>query len=186
LPGGGVATLRARVLTSTPGTISVNASVPTLGIDRQPLNNTVSQSTTVTQGADIGLTISGPATAQSGSTVSYGYTATNLGPFNASNVVVNVPVPAGITNFQGPPGCVESGANLVCTIPGPLAVGASTGLSFTGQVIAAAPSTVTVSGSVTGSTPPDPNPDNNTATFNTTLGPSHHQVARTSGHTGGG
>lgn len=170
LAGGEAATLRARVLTSTPGTITVDAFVPIAG-DRQPQNNDVSQSTTVTQGADISLTISGPATAQSGSTVSYGYTARNLGPFAASNVVVSVPVPAGIANFQGPPGCAVSGANLVCTIPGPLAVDATASLSFTGQVIAAATSTVTVSGSVTGSTPPDPNPDNNTGTFNTAITP---------------
>ncbi|WP_395661278.1 hypothetical protein [Aestuariivirga sp.] len=170
LAGGEAATLRARVLTSTPGTITVDAFVPIAG-DRQPQNNDVSQSTTVTQGADISLTISGPATAQSGSTVSYSYTARNLGPFAASNVVVSVPVPAGIANFQGPPGCAVSGANLVCTIPGPLAVDATASLSFTGQVIAAATSTVTVSGSVTGSTPPDPNPDNNTGTFNTAITP---------------
>ncbi len=170
LPGGGVATLRARVLTSTPGTITVTASVPVTG-DREPQNNTASQSTTVTQGADIGLTISGPATAQSGSRVSYSYTATNRGPFPASNIVINVPLPAGITDFRGPPGCVAGGSNLVCTIAGPLAVNATASLNFTGQIIAASSSTVTVSGSVTGSTPPDPNPENNTDAFSTAVTP---------------
>lgn len=169
LQGGNTATLRARVVATMPGTITVAAAVPTLGIDREPLNNAVSQSTTVTQGADIGLTLSGPATAASGSVAGYSYTATNLGPFVASGVVVNVPVPQGLSGIVAPPGCSLSAGNYTCTIPGPLAVGASASLNFSGQISVAASSTVTVSGSVTGSTPPDPNPANNTATFNTAV-----------------
>jgi hypothetical protein len=70
LPGGSIATLNARVFAETQGSIDLGVRVPTLGIDREPRNNAVSESTTITQGADIRLSLSGPATAQAGSNVS--------------------------------------------------------------------------------------------------------------------
>jgi len=169
LPGGTTATLQASVRTSASGTIILRAEVPTLGIDTQPANNVVLQPTTVTDGTDIDLDITGPDSAASGSTATYTFTARNLGPLTASNLVITFPAPTGLHAIVVPAGCVFTAPNYVCTIAGPVAAGSSAGLTLTGQISAGSSSTVTVAGSLTSSSPPDPIPFNNTATKDTTV-----------------
>ena len=156
------------IKTTVQGNVTLTATVPTVG-DADPANNVANQLTTVNAGADIALALTGPVTAQSGSTVTYVYTATNHGPDPASNVTLTIPAPTGLANIVTPPGCSVSGSNYVCTIAGPIAVGAAATVNFTGQIIAAAGSTITPSGSTSGGAPADPIASNNTATFNTTV-----------------
>ena len=156
------------IKTTVQGNVTLTATVPTVG-DADPANNVANQLTTVNAGADIALALTGPVTAQSGSTVTYVYTATNNGPDPASNVTLTIPAPTGLANIVTPPGCSVSGSNYVCTIAGPIAVGAAATVNFTGQIIAAAGSTITPSGSTSGGAPADPIASNNTATFNTTV-----------------
>lgn len=169
LAGGTVASLQASLRTSASGTIVLQAEVPTLGIDTQPANNVVRQPTTVTDGTDIDLAITGPDSAASGSTASFVFTARNLGPLAASNLVITIPKPTGLHDIVAPAGCVFTDPNFVCTIAGPVAAGASAGITLAGQISAGSTSTVTVAGSLTSSTPPDPIPFNNTATKDTTV-----------------
>ena len=156
------------IKTTVQGNVTLTATVPTVG-DADPANNVANQLTTVNAGADIALALTGPVTAQSGSTVTYVYTATNNGPDPASNVTLTIPAPTGLANIVTPPGCSVSGSNYACTIAGPIAVGAAATVNFTGQIIAAAGSTITPSGSTSGGAPADPIASNNTATFNTTV-----------------
>jgi uncharacterized repeat protein (TIGR01451 family)/fimbrial isopeptide formation D2 family protein len=164
----GSANLTLDVLTTVAGTVTLNASVPTAG-DTDPANNSQSQNTTVTAGADLELTVAGPATAAAGSAVSYVFTARNLGPNALTSATLQFPVPTGLTNITPPAGCTLSGATYSCTIPGPVAVGGTVDLSFAGQISAAGGSTVTPVASVLGGSPPDPVTANNTATLNTTV-----------------
>jgi len=156
------------VLTTTQGTVTINASVPTDG-DINTANNAGSENTTVTAGADVSLTVSGPATAASGSLVAYTFTAENLGPNVLTSATLQVPVPTGLAGVVPPPGCTLSAGTYACTIGGPIAVGGSVSLDFSGRISAAAGSTVTPVGSVLGGLPPDPVTANNTASTNTAV-----------------
>ncbi len=169
LTGGGSATLQASVRPNTTGTLTVTASVPTLGIDIVPENNSASESTTVNAGTDMRLTLSGPATRPSGSSANYTFTAANLGPLSASNVLVSIPVPTGFTALQAPAGCVVSAGTYTCTITGPIGAGSSSNLIFTGQVSAAPGTVIPVSGTITASTPQDSVPGNESASLSTTV-----------------
>lgn len=160
------ATVLVRVRTSAQGTVVLGASVPVTG-DADSSNNVANQSTTVNAGADIELTLAGPASAQSGSVASYTFSARNIGPNPAGNLTLTFPAPAGLYNISAP-GCTISSPN-ACTIAGPLAVGATVTRTFSGQIAVAAGSTITPSGSVASTAPLDPVAGNNTAVFNTSV-----------------
>ena len=165
---GGTASLALDVDTTQQGTITVSASMPTAG-DTDPLNNADSENTSITQGADLDITILGPATAAGGSVVTYDLQVSNTGPDAASNVVVSFPIPTGLINVVPPAGCSLAGSTYTCTIAGPIAPGGSATISFDGQISAASGSTVTALASVTGASIPDPNPANDTDNLNTTI-----------------
>ncbi|MEI2806544.1 SdrD B-like domain-containing protein [Albidovulum sp.] len=165
---GGTVGLTLGVRTSTIGTVSLQASVPTAG-DSNSANNSLSENTTVQAGSDIGLTISAPATAAAGGSVTFDLIATNYGPNPATALTFRFPVPAGVTSVVPPAGCTLSAGVYSCVVAGPVAPGASVTRSFTGQVSAAGGSTVTAAGSVINVSPTDPLPANNTATAATTI-----------------
>ena len=112
-----------------------------------------------------------PTTAPSGGTVNFGLNVTNYGPNISDSFVVELPVPTGLSDFVVPAGCVLTGATYSCTVTGPLAVGASISLNFEARVSSASSSTVTIVGSVQGTSPRDPVADNNTRTVSFTTTP---------------
>ncbi|WP_181366336.1 DUF7507 domain-containing protein [Albidovulum aquaemixtae] len=156
------------VRTTVSGTVGLQASVPTAG-DVNSANNAATENTTVQAGSDFSLNISGPATASSGSTVSYDLIATNSGPNTATSFTFSFPIPSGVTNVTPPSGCTQSASTYSCVIAGPIASGASVTRTFSGQISAAGGSTVTAAASVINVSPTDPIPANNTATAATTI-----------------
>ena len=170
LESGASVALTAHVRTAAQGTIGFTASVPTSagGVsDSQPGNNSVTENTSITAGADISLTLSGPDSAMSGQTVTYGLAATNNGPDPARNLVLDFPVPSGLAGITAPAGCTLAGGAYRCTIAGPVAVGATVTREFQAQIVAASGSTITPAASIGGGTPADPIPDNNGVSRNT-------------------
>ncbi len=167
------------VLTTVSGTETLTASVPTAG-DSDPANNLRSENTTVTAGSDVELTVSGPATAAAGSFATYTFTAENLGPNILTSADFQFPVPTGLTGITPPSGCSLGGGTYTCSIAGPVAPGATVDFDFSGQISAAAGSTVTPVGSVVGGSPADPVTTNNTASTNTSVtGGSDVRIAKT-------
>jgi uncharacterized repeat protein (TIGR01451 family) len=164
----GRVTAAVNLQTSTAGTFTLNVSVPTAN-DPDTANNVAGQSTTVTAGANMRLQLAGPATAPAGGIINYTFTATNLGPSVATNETFTFPIPTGLVDVVPPPGCTLSGSTYSCLIPGPIAVGSSVTLPFSAQISAGNTSTITAIGTVAGSTPPDGDLSNNTATLNTTI-----------------
>ena len=156
------------VLTSAAGSVPLTASIPTAG-DIQPGNNSLTETTTITAGADMRLQLTAPATAASGSLISYSFEATNDGPNAVSNLTLSFPIPTGIANVSPPAGCTLSGGTYACTIAGPVAPGASVTRVFQGQVSAASGSTVTAAGDIGGGSVPDPTAGNNVAVANTSI-----------------
>ena len=68
------------------------------------------------------LSLSGPASASSGTIVTYTATVTNLGPQTATNVVTTLTLPAGANFISGPAGC-SANAGIVTCLSGNIANG---------------------------------------------------------------
>jgi uncharacterized repeat protein (TIGR01451 family) len=79
------------------GGVTLNCTV-TFELNGAPGGPDFEQHTAVTvNGADLSITKTGPAFAQSGGTITYNITAHNSGPAKATGVTVNDPLPAGET-----------------------------------------------------------------------------------------
>ncbi len=163
-------TVNVDLQTVTAGAITLTASATSDGPEDAALNNTASEPTTVDQGADLSLSISGPASAQAGDTIDYSFTVTNNGPDQTTSFRISDPVPAGFDLLSLPAECNNNAGTIECDL-GPLAAGNSqTVTSIHGQVSAGSASTLTNSASVSVlSGPADPDTANNTATFDTTV-----------------
>lgn len=165
LPAGQSAAMVANVRSSSQGTLTLAGSVPVAG-DSEPSNNSADQTTTITAGANLRLTVSAPATASSGSFVTLDYTVENLGPNISLSFTFSFPVPSGLTNFSLPGGCSLSGGVITCSFSNSLAVNGTFAFSLTGQVSAAGTSNITAIASLTSSSPADPIASNNSASAN--------------------
>ena len=177
------------VRSSVEGAMTTTATVPTVsgGInDVNPGNNSEPITSTILKGSDMGVTLTAPATAASGSVVSLVFDYVNNGPNINDTFDIEFPVPTGFTNVTPPAGCTLAGGTYTCSIAGPLAVGATGSRTFTAQVSAAASSTVTPTVSVTNSDPGDPISLNNTDVGNiaVTAG-SDVSIAKTRSPSGG-
>ncbi len=120
--------------------------------------------------ADVELTITGPATATAGDTLTYTVTATNHGPSVATGLVVTHVVPSGATfldvDATGAPGasCSESAGTVNCALPS-LAVSAQAVFTISERMFGGTRinrATVTANES-------DPAIANNTAAFTTNV-----------------
>ena len=162
---------------NTQGSTVVPSTVSSAQVDADTDDNSVSNQTTVSSGADFGVTLTAPATLASGTTFSYALAVTNAGPDPASLVRIAFPVPAGFTQSGGlPSGCSLSAGTITCNVSGPIASGATfTVGSIPGKVTAGSGSTVTGTATIALqpgaplSTPQDPNTANNTAVSNITV-----------------
>jgi uncharacterized repeat protein (TIGR01451 family) len=171
-------TLRATVGSDTPPATKLVLSVTgsTASRDLTPGNDTGSVTDDVTAKADVRVTLTAtPSSPVAGTDITYTAVLANNGPSTARSVVLSDPMPAGTSNPRAsvPGGTCSvpaSGTGTVqCTVPA-LATGAST--SVTIVVLSAASSTGTVQNTVTvavGTTSPDPDLSNNTATVGSTL-----------------
>jgi len=156
--------------TGLPNTASVTAHT----YDPNTANNTGSASATVTASADVRITKTiSSASFLAGAPASYQLAVTNLGPSAAAGpITVTDPLPAG-AGFGSASGtgwtcdpipAGTAGATLHCTLPGPLAVGASPAaitvtVELPASQTAAVSNTATVSSATT-----DPVPGNNSST----------------------
>ncbi|MGW1278257.1 beta strand repeat-containing protein [Streptomyces tsukubensis] len=173
--GGALAVGGSTTITLT-GTAAANAgSIVNTAIvdgddpDPDPNNNQDSTTTTVGRSADLAVSKSGPASVSAGGTVSYTITVSNNGPSDSTGWTLSDPIPAGLTNAATTTtGCSISAGTLTCT-GGPLAVGDSRTITFTGT---AAPNATSIANTATvDGNDPDPNPGNNRDTTTTTVTP---------------
>ncbi len=148
------------------GPAADTATVSSTTGDPSSVNNTATQSVTVTPKADLSITKLGPPSATAGTPFTYTITVTNSGPSDATAVIVNDVTPAGTTFVSNSGACATA---FPCS-PGTVLAGQTktinatftTALSFTGTSIANV-------ATVTSSTP-DPSAGNNSATAVTPFG----------------
>jgi uncharacterized repeat protein (TIGR01451 family) len=121
---------------------------------------------------DMAISMTGPASINSGGNAVYTLTINNLGPSFAPQVTVVDFVPAGATFVSGTPSqgaCGTLGSQFQCNLGGVLAGGSAT-VSVALNVTAAITNTATVNANDAAGNPvSDPSPVNNTASFSTTI-----------------
>ncbi len=117
--------------------------------------------------ADLALTMTAPANAFIGSTISFSLTVTNLGPDDAASVVVtdNLPPEVAFSSCSASGGGVCGGAGNARTISFPsLASGATATIALDADVkCSTSPGTIVNTASVAAASPMDPDASNNTA-----------------------
>jgi uncharacterized repeat protein (TIGR01451 family) len=131
--------------------------------------------------ADVAIMKTAPPTVVAGTTLTYTIKVANLGPNNATNVVVTDPLPAGTTFNSSSISC--SGSPVTCNL-GTLANGLSLTFTINANIPSSfAPSTITNTASVTANET-DPNPANNTSSASTAVaGSADLQLVKTCGPT---
>ncbi len=175
--------------TTTSQTVILKIKLPAAGVytntlsatsdtsDPNPGNNSNNaESTTAVSASDLQLTASAPATITAGQNFSYTLITKNLGPDpvpSGGTLTIAFTVPTGLSVTAVPSGSgwscaptggypLSGGANISCTQPGPLAVGASAP-ALTVPAVTNTNGTVTATFAVS-STMPDGDLSNNTVT----------------------
>lgn len=148
-------------------------------VDSNPGNNTEMVTTQVVTSADLQLSskTGTPNPAPGGSIVTYDFTITNSGPYQAGSLTLSDTLPPGLSFVadNGDPAadqdnawsCSAAGQTVTCTTSS-LAASATSVFHFRVRVTKATTGAITNAASVTASTP-DPEPGNNTATHDLTV-----------------
>jgi uncharacterized repeat protein (TIGR01451 family) len=176
LPAGGSVTysVNATIAASATGTLS-NTATATVGggvVDPVPGNNSATDTTTLTAQSDLSITLTdSPDPVVAGTNLTYLATLTNVGPSDAQDATITLPLPAGTSPFSAGAsagGTCTSGNPSVCTWAGATAPGATR--TATIVVTVNSGQTANLSATATAaSTTTDPTPGNNTATAGTVV-----------------
>jgi len=119
------------------------------------------EKTWIVSNADLSITKTGPAFVQSGGSITYNITVQNAGPANASNVMVNDPLPAGETLVSATPSQGTCSGTVTCNL-GSISSGGSATITIVANVTAPCGSTLDNTATVSGHQP-DPNSSNNSS-----------------------
>jgi len=153
------------------GEISDTATVSSAQTDPDPSNETVTINTKVEQAADVAIGMSAaPEPVLQGGDLTYAITVTNLGPAQASNVQVMLPVAPGATYVSAstPTGSTTFANGQVIASLGNLAANSPINLTIVLQANTAGKLTETASAS---SDNIDPNPSNNQVSVTSDVAP---------------
>lgn len=124
LAGGPLASGGSRTVTIS-GTVDLQAtghfdfqasSGSAMPNDPQPGNNSGTVRTQVGPAADLGVTLTGPATARRGTLITYEAKVTNKGPLSAPGAEVGLFLSGGVVYFSSLPECQWRGFEVVCDL----------------------------------------------------------------------
>jgi len=172
LPSGGSVTFTiAGIAPASATTLTNTAGVqPPAGVaDPDPSDNSSSVDTNVvptTAAADLVVIKTGPASANTGDTISYTIQVANNGPDAVPDAVLTDPTPPGLTYVSSTAPCA---GGFPCAL-GALANGARVTFTATYIVQAGYTGRVVNTASANSSTVPDPSPNNNSSTATTPIG----------------
>lgn len=163
-----------RVTAAGGSTLTSTASVTTSSVETNTGNNSISQGTTVSNGADLALAVTASPDPVNGSgIITYTLQGTNLGPNGAQNSKIVNTLPPGVTYISAAGtgwSCSQVGQVVTCDRTGTDAVGNYPPLTIEGRVTGAGSGTISNIATISSSTP-DGLPNNNTPTTNTTVNP---------------
>ena len=173
-------------ITNFPYTLSANALVSTSSNDIDLTNNEQERVVTVQAGTDLAITLdSSPVVVASGGLWTHTITLNNLGPINATNIVVHFDLPAGV-QLSGslPGGCVTGGPGLICSLSA-LALGSAHDFGpIVTQVAVAGGSNLSATAFIESLDQFDGNADNDSSTRQVAVS-SGSDLSVSLGHTGG-
>ncbi len=161
-------TVTAKVAATATGTLTNSATATGTTPDPEKSNNTGKTTDELSASADLAITKTAqPAPVQAGQPVTYKLTITNNGPSAAQSVTVTDPVPAPLkyasaTTSRG--SCDQAGGTVTCTI-GTVAPGDEITVNVVANVPSGTPPNELANTAKVASPTPDPNADNNTATY---------------------
>ena len=168
-----------RTTAPTSSTIDVTATVSTSDTDTNPANNTLTQNTTIDDGADLVVAkTDSPDPVIAGGNVTYTITVTNNGPNNANTITVTDTLSNNMTYVSASGtgwSCSHNGVNpggvVTCTRATIANGAAAPAITLVGRVTGAITGTITNAVTVAATTG-DPDVNNNTTTQDTevTLG----------------
>jgi uncharacterized repeat protein (TIGR01451 family) len=159
------------LVATTAGSISLTFTVSAAEPDANPADNSQTETTTVVMPteADIALELCCSAPAYAGQAFGVGAGVFNAGPAPATGATAVLRLPAGVSLvFERP--CVPDGAELLCTVIGPVDIFPSTGLASPLLMVASAPGTYVISGYASADQP-DPDTTNNSGSVTVTVAP---------------
>jgi uncharacterized repeat protein (TIGR01451 family) len=160
-------TVKVAVGPAVLGAVTSTVTVTTSANDPNPTNDTASETTTVVASADLKVAMTHKGWFRAGTQGSYSLTISNGGPSTATDVVVTITLPAGMTFVSAGSTCSALGAVVTCTL-GTLAPGATVSLTLIVAVASGISGTFTPVATVTSPTP-DPNSANNSVSSPTTV-----------------
>jgi uncharacterized repeat protein (TIGR01451 family)/fimbrial isopeptide formation D2 family protein len=142
------------------------ATVESTTDDPNPGNNSASDELLVSPTADLKITKTAPATATAHQTFTYSMLVENLGPSDATNVVISDPLPPGIGFISS----ADCNSVMTCNLGTIVSGGSRTVEVIVETTPAVAGTTVVNTAEVSGSEF-DPDPDNNTSVAETVIDP---------------
>jgi large repetitive protein len=176
LVGGPVASVTVTIRTSaaTGAVLDAASSVVTASSDTNLANNTAAQTTTINDGADLGVGKSGsPGSVVAGGLVDWTLISRNLGPNDATFITVTDTLPGTLTYVStvSAPGwsCGASGQVVTCTRSSAAAGAALPDIVLRARVTGAVTGTVVNVAAIDSSTILDPFPINDTTTGQVTV-----------------
>lgn len=155
---------------ATGGTLAFTATGSTSSADTNPANDSLTQNTTINDGADLVTSVSDSSDPViAGSNLTYTITAQNLGPNDAASVSVVNTLPVGMSYVSASGAgwsCGVAGQNVTCTRASINDGASAPNISIVGQIIGAINGTITNVVAISATTG-DPVPNNNTTTEDT-------------------
>jgi uncharacterized repeat protein (TIGR01451 family) len=146
--------------------------------DPNAANDVDSAQTCTSPVADLSISKSAPATVEPGGAVTWTIAVKNEGPGDSDGSTVVDSIPAGISNVATPtPGCAVAGGEVRCDV-GPLAAGASTSITVTGNA-PSQPSTCVDNTATVAAEGGDPVGSNDSATARSCTRPPRHDLSLT-------
>ncbi len=154
--------LRAAPNTPTGTRYTNTALIDTTSSDRDPSNNTSSDTTEVRLNAELVVIKDGtPGPVRSESAITYTITYRNDGPSLARSVLLTDTLPAGFTFVSATPAPAQNSGGVLVWNLGDLAPGASGAIQLAGTITGNAPTSRRVNVAAIDSPTDDPNGDNN-------------------------
>ncbi len=176
LVGGPVTKVTVTVRTSaaTGAVLDASSSVVTTSPDTNPANNTAAQTTTINDGADLGVGKSGsPGTVVAGGLVDWTLSARNLGPDDAESVTITDTLPGTMayvsTVSASGWSCGVSGQVVTCTRATAAAGSLLPDVVIRARITGAVTGTVINAATISSASISDPFPANNTTTGGVTV-----------------
>jgi uncharacterized repeat protein (TIGR01451 family) len=167
------ATIVVTVNSGQTANLSATATAASTTTDPTPGNNTATAGTVVEVQADLSVTLTdAPDPVIAGTNLTYTAVVTNVGPSDATGVVLTLPTPTNTSFVSGSVtgGGACAGSPVVCTVTGSMLPNTSRTVTIVMAVAASAPegSTISATATVT-ATSPDPVPGNNSASTTTAV-----------------